>query len=55
MNAPHPRDAWRVAALTMMRPEELRALLCGDEAAVWVEAAASCGMPEARFTGPVAP
>jgi TPR repeat protein len=49
MNAPHPRDAWRVAALTMMRPDELRALLGGDEAAVWVEAAASCGMPEAQL------
>ena len=49
MNAPHPRDAWRVAALTMMQPEELRALLGSDDAAVWVEAAAACGMPEAQL------
>jgi hypothetical protein len=49
MNAPQPQDAWRVAALTMMRPEELRTLLGGDEAAVWVEAAATCGMPEAQL------
>lgn len=49
MNAPQPRAAWRVAALTMMRPEELRALLGGDDAAVWVEAAAACGMPEAQL------
>lgn len=47
MNA-QPRDAWRVAALTMMEPGALRALLSGDEAAVWVEAAAACGMPEAQ-------
>jgi len=49
MNTPQPLQAWRVAALTMMRPEELRALLGGDEAAVWVEAAAACGMPEAQL------
>jgi hypothetical protein len=49
MNAPQPRDAWRVAALTMMRPEELRAMLSGSDAASWVEAAAVCGMPEAQL------
>jgi TPR repeat protein len=49
MNAPQPLQAWRVAALTMMQPDELRTLLGGDEAAVWVEAAAACGMPEAQL------
>jgi len=49
MNA-QPRDAWRVAALTMMSPAELCALLSGDPAAAatWVEAAAACGIPEAE-------
>ncbi len=49
MNAPQSAHAWRVAALTMMPPEELQALLHGSEAAVWVEAAAACGMPEAQL------
>src|ERR1700749_4504550 len=49
MNAPQSVYAWRVAALTMMRPEELRALLGGSEAAPWVEAAAACGMAEAQL------
>ena len=48
MNAPQPAQAWRVAALTMMPPEELRNLLQSSEAAVWVEAAAACGLPEAQ-------
>jgi TPR repeat protein len=47
MNA-RPRDAWRVAALTMMSPEELHAALSGGDAATWVEAAATCGMPAAQ-------
>jgi TPR repeat protein len=49
MNAPQLADTWRVAALTMMRPEELRAILGGDEAAPWVQAAAACGIPEAQI------
>src|ERR1700759_2703398 len=50
MNAAQPSDAWRVAALSMMSPAELRALLSGDasDAAAWVEAAAACGVPEAQ-------
>ncbi|HEY4942971.1 MAG TPA: tetratricopeptide repeat protein [Rhizomicrobium sp.] len=48
MNA-EPRDAWRVAALSMMSPAELRALLSGGDAASWVEAAAACGMAEAQL------
>lgn len=50
MNAPHPADAWRVAALTMMSPAELCALLSGDptDSACWIEAAAACGIPEAQ-------
>lgn len=50
MNAPQPQATWRVAALTMMSPAELHALLCGDpaDAAAWVEAAAACGIPEAQ-------
>jgi len=45
-----PRDAWRVAALAMMSPVELHALLAGDpaDAGPWVEAAAACGIPEAE-------
>jgi uncharacterized protein len=41
-------QTWRVAALTMMSPEQLAALLSGEDAAPWVEAAASCGMVEAQ-------
>jgi uncharacterized protein len=51
MNAPLTQaDTWRVAALTMMSPAELAALLSGDpyEAAPWVEAAAACGIAEAQ-------
>jgi TPR repeat protein len=48
MNAPQPRETWRVAALTMMRPDQLAALLSGEEAAPWVEAAAACGIIEAQ-------
>ncbi len=48
MNAPSPVEAWRVAALTMMPPAELAALLAGEEAACWVEAAAACGIAEAQ-------
>ncbi len=48
MNAPTSADAWRVAALTMMPPGELAALLAGEEAASWVEAAAACGIAEAQ-------
>ena len=51
MNAPLTQaDTWRVAALTMMSPTELAALLSGDpyEAAPWVEAAAACGIAEAQ-------
>jgi hypothetical protein len=49
MNAPQSAQAWRVAALTMMPPEELQKLLQSGEAAVWVEAAAACGLPEAQL------
>jgi TPR repeat protein len=48
LNAPQSQDTWRVAALTMMAPAQLHALLAGEDAAVWVEAAAACGMPEAQ-------
>jgi len=51
MNVPLTQaDTWRVAALTMMSPTELAALLSGDpyEAAPWVEAAAACGIAEAQ-------
>jgi hypothetical protein len=47
MNAPVART-WRVAALTMMSPEQLATLLSGEDAAPWVEAAASCGMAAAQ-------
>ncbi|HEX4293161.1 MAG TPA: tetratricopeptide repeat protein [Rhizomicrobium sp.] len=48
MNAAQASDTWRVAALSMMSPQELRALLSGGDAAAWVEAAAACRMPEAQ-------
>ncbi len=46
--APSPRDLWRVAALSMMRPEELSAVLQGADAIEWVRAAADCGIAEAQ-------
>jgi TPR repeat protein len=49
MNKPTPREAWRVAALTMMTAEELHFALQGDDAAAWVEAAAECGLVEAQL------
>jgi len=51
VNAPESKDAWRVAALTMMSQAELATLLSGDQhdAAPWVEAAAACGMAEAQL------
>ncbi|HEY7979098.1 MAG TPA: tetratricopeptide repeat protein [Rhizomicrobium sp.] len=51
MNAPFTeRDAWRVAALSMMGAEELRAIFSGDPAAAapWVIAAANGGLAEAE-------
>jgi TPR repeat protein len=49
VNQPAPQQAWRVAALTMMPAEELRALLANaEDSAAWVEAAAACGMAEAQ-------
>jgi uncharacterized protein len=51
VNAPLPAQTWRVAALSMMTPEELAKLLSGDptDAASWVEAAAACGIAEAQL------
>ena len=52
MNAPlaHGTSAWRVAALTMMRPEQLEALLAAnpESAFAWVQAAAEHGLAEAQ-------
>ena len=51
VNAPFAEsDAWRVAALSMMGAEELRALFSGDPAvaAPWVMAAANGGLAEAE-------
>jgi hypothetical protein len=42
-------DAWRVAALSMMSADELRALFAGDGAAPWVLAAANGGFVEAQL------
>lgn len=42
------RDLWRVAALSMMAPEQLSAALQGESAADWVKAAANCGFAEAQ-------
>ncbi|HXM00084.1 MAG TPA: tetratricopeptide repeat protein [Rhizomicrobium sp.] len=41
-------DVWRVAALSMMSAEELRAVFGGDDAAPWVVAAANGGIVEAQ-------
>ena len=49
MSAPTSRETWRVAALTMMTPEALQATLWGNEAAIWLEAAAACGIVEAQL------
>ncbi len=40
--------AWRLAALSMMRADELQHVLSGD-AAPWVQAAAACGIAEAQI------
>jgi TPR repeat protein len=49
VNAQAASNTWRVAALTMMRPEELCALLADPtKAGTWVEAAAACGIPAAQ-------
>ena len=42
-------DAWRVAAMTMMREDELRAVLSGNTALPWVTAAANGGLAEAQM------
>jgi TPR repeat protein len=51
MNAQQNADAWRVAALSMMSPEELAGLLGDDprDAEPWVSAAARLGIPEAQI------
>jgi TPR repeat protein len=41
-------ESWRVAALTMMRPDALHAALRGQDASAWVTAAAACGIAEAQ-------
>lgn len=43
-----PHDLWRVAALSMMAPQKLCAVLQGESAAAWVKAAANCGFAEAQ-------
>jgi len=42
-------DAWRVAALTMMRDEDLAAILSGESALLWIRPAANLGIPEAQL------
>jgi TPR repeat protein len=53
VNAPVPADsdAWRVAALTMMSPQELADILGNDprSALPWIEAAARLGIVEAQI------
>lgn len=41
-------NLWRVAALSMMRPDEISAALQGEGAAAWMEAAAHFGIAEAE-------
>jgi hypothetical protein len=47
--SPQPQDLWRVAALSMMAPEQLSTALQGENAAAWVKAAANCGFAEAQL------
>ena len=50
MNAPFAEaDAWHVAAMSMMREDELRAVLGGNTALAWVTAAANSGLAEAQL------
>lgn len=49
MEAPLPYDLWRVAALSMMGPEELSAALQGDGAVEWIKAAADCGIASGQI------
>lgn len=46
---PGAGESWRVAALTMMRPEALSAALGGGDASAWVTAAAAFGIAEAQL------
>jgi hypothetical protein len=46
--SPQPQDVWRVAALSMMAPEQLSRVLQGENAAAWVKAAADCGFAEGQ-------
>jgi TPR repeat protein len=50
VNARHHDSTWRMTALSMMRPEELRKLLSSDprKAAPWVHAAATHGLIEGQ-------
>ncbi len=50
MTAPCDAHAWRVAALSMMGPEQIETLLGGDarSADPWVRAAAEFGLLEAQ-------
>lgn len=42
-------DAWRVAALTMMNDGALSLALSGEQAALWLNAAANIGLAEAQL------
>jgi TPR repeat protein len=43
------REIWRLAALTTMGPEKLRAAIAGADAQAWITAAAACGIPQAQL------
>jgi uncharacterized protein len=49
MNMRTSPAAWRAAALTLLKTDELSATLLGGDTAQWVEAAASCGAAEAQL------
>jgi TPR repeat protein len=49
VNAPQNIDAWRVAALCEMPAEKLHAVLAGEDATDWIEAAARCGFVDAQL------
>src|SRR5580658_7290205 len=46
---PTSNDLWRVAALSLMAKDGVRAAITGKEAASWIRAAAACRLPAAQL------
>jgi len=47
--SPTSHDLWRVAALSLMPRQAVRAAITGQEAVSWIKAAAACGLPAAQL------